>query len=179
MILTLVVAATLLTTTTGEPRSIGELRRRTSDELARHAQRREAEPIAATARLVDWFVILRSDPRHDTSPLLRSTAVRVRRRLLDTRSKLKGLSRSTPSVSAVDAVIGNAASDDPVGFGGGVGGDEAGRLLELIRRVVRPDFWQPTGGPGVVVYDAARRALVVRATSDVHEDLKDLLRALR
>ena len=82
-------------------------------------------------------------------------------------------------MSAVDAVIGNAASDDPVGFGGGVGGDEAGRLLELIRRVVRPDFWQSTGGPGVVVYDAARRVLVVRATSDVHEDLKDLLRALR
>lgn len=57
--------------------------------------------------------------------------------------------------------------------------DQAAQLLELIEKIVKPDFWNTQGGPGVLHYYAARRVLVVRATSDVHEALKDLLIALR
>lgn len=70
---------------------------------------------------------------------------------------------------------------------GGQNGNAAGNgmfdngwdLVDLIQRIVQPDFWETKGGPGVMHYFAARKVLVVRATSDVHEQIKDLLIALR
>lgn len=66
------------------------------------------------------------------------------------------------------------------GFGGaGPGGaDESWALVELIQRTIRPDFWEVTGGPGSIRYFAMRRVLVVRATTQVHEELAALLRSL-
>jgi hypothetical protein len=57
--------------------------------------------------------------------------------------------------------------------------DTGWELVELIQRVVAPDFWDSRGGPGTIRYFAMRRVLVVRATSDVHEQIRDLLMALR
>lgn len=57
--------------------------------------------------------------------------------------------------------------------------DTGWELVELIQRVVAPDFWDARGGPGTIRYFAMRRVLVVRATSDVHEQIRDLLMALR
>lgn len=51
-------------------------------------------------------------------------------------------------------------------------------LVELIQRTIHPDFWEVRGGAGSVQYFAARRVLVVRATTQVHEDLVELLRQL-
>ncbi|TWU01220.1 hypothetical protein Pla52n_45920 [Stieleria varia] len=51
-------------------------------------------------------------------------------------------------------------------------------LIELIQRTVQPDFWDTQGGPGSIGYFAMRRVLVVRATSDVHQQIQDLLRTL-
>jgi hypothetical protein len=56
--------------------------------------------------------------------------------------------------------------------------DNGWQLVELIQRIVAPDFWQDSGGPGTVTYFAMRRVLVVRATSDVHEQIRDLLLSL-
>ena len=64
------------------------------------------------------------------------------------------------------------------GNAGAAGFDTGWELVELMQRVVSPDFWEPNGGPGVIYYFAMRRVLVVRATSDVHEQVRDLLKSL-
>jgi hypothetical protein len=53
------------------------------------------------------------------------------------------------------------------------------QLVELIQRVIAPDFWESRGGPGSIRYFAMRRVLVIRATTDIHEQVRDLLTALR
>ena len=81
---------------------------------------------------------------------------------------------------------GSGDSRDADSGGGRAAGNAAGggtndgwELVMLIRQIIRPDFWQNAGGNGVVHYLATRRVLVVRATTDVHQDIKDLLTALR
>jgi hypothetical protein len=61
---------------------------------------------------------------------------------------------------------------------GGAIPDDGWALVELIQRTIRPDFWESAGGPGTIRYFAMRRVLVVRATTEVHEDLAALLRRL-
>jgi len=57
--------------------------------------------------------------------------------------------------------------------------DTGWQLVELIQRVIAPDFWESRGGPGSIRYFAMRKVLVIRATTDVHEQVRDLLTALR
>lgn len=57
--------------------------------------------------------------------------------------------------------------------------DTGWQLVELIQRVIAPDFWESRGGPGSIRYFAMRRVLVIRATTDIHEQVRDLLTALR
>ena len=57
--------------------------------------------------------------------------------------------------------------------------DTGWELVELIQRIVAPDFWDSRGGPGSIRYFAMRKVLVIRATTDVHEQVRDLLTALR
>lgn len=64
-------------------------------------------------------------------------------------------------------------------FGGGAVGGDAWQIVELIQRIVAPDLWDSRGGPASIQYFAIRRVLVVRATTDVHEQIRDLLTALR
>lgn len=76
---------------------------------------------------------------------------------------------------------------DP-GQAGGAGGGRAGganrdddgqELADLIQAVISPDFWDVNGGPGAIVYFQSQHALVVRATTQTHEDVANLLEALR
>ncbi|MDB4353266.1 hypothetical protein N9Z64_00900 [bacterium] len=57
--------------------------------------------------------------------------------------------------------------------------DTGWELVELIQRIIAPDFWETRGGPGSIRYFAMRKVLVIRATTDVHEQVRDLLTALR
>ena len=73
-----------------------------------------------------------------------------------------------------------AKSDKPnfgqhLGRAAGPGADNGWQLVELIERIVEPDFWETNGGPGAIHYFAMRRLLVVRATSDVHEQIREVL----
>ena len=68
-----------------------------------------------------------------------------------------------------DDLINRSGSKPPGAAAGGALPDTGWQLVELIQRVVAPDFWEPQGGPGVIRYFAMRRVLVVRATTDVHE----------
>ena len=86
------------------------------------------------------------------------------------------------SSSATDATIPAGSARTGSAQGANAPGplpDTGWELVELIQRVVAPDFWDSRGGPGTIRYFAMRRVLVVRATSDVHEQIRDLLMALR
>ena len=149
---------------------------------------------AAVAALCDLYVVLRSDDRYGTSAMLQGDAAKVRRRLLsaahhrEAQLKRDGIDRPSNLSSEVDAAIATALADSQTdcsdrvessGQGGGALPDSGWQLVELLQRIVAPDFWDRQGGPGTIRYFAMRRVLVVRATTDVHEQIRDLLMALR
>ena len=177
--------------------------RKQSGELLRTeaiAKTAEAKFDAASA-LCDVYVVMRSDARYPASPMLQGDSARVRHRLLtiskriQRKLKREDVERSPGLKSTIDSVINaliEADGDESSSSfqsasqtatsnlqAGGAVGDPGWQLVELIERIVRPDFWVSRGGPGSVCYFAMRRVLVVRATSDVHQQIKDLLRAIR
>ncbi len=150
---------------------------------------------SAALAICDWYVVLHSDSRYATSEMLRGDAATVRKRLIrisiQTEAKLKRTNVPEPRdlQRRVDQMIADFATESPgdcesepttlVAAGGGAAVDEGWQLVELIQRIIAPDFWQPQGGPGIVRYFALKRAIVVRATSDVHQQVQELLMALR
>lgn len=178
--------------------SLTSLRHQVSEQLKVAATTQSgAEQDDSIASLCDLYVVLRSDPRYETSEMLKGTAMKVRRRLLtvsrkrEIRLNREGVERPPAIAQSVDEALRESLSKASGEHGetivsktqgaaaaGGIanGGWE---LVELIQRVVSPDFWEPQGGAGSMRYFAMRRVLVVRATSDVHQKVKDLLMALR
>ena len=73
-----------------------------------------------------------------------------------------------------------AAGFGSAGFGrrGGQGNDYGPQLVDLIQRTVAPMSWDVNGGPGSIDYWVPGRAIVVRQTDAVHEDIGGLLRQL-
>jgi len=57
--------------------------------------------------------------------------------------------------------------------------DAGEQLADLIRQTVAPDMWIENGGPGSIYYWWPGRALVVRQTDEVHEQIADLLEQLQ
>lgn len=182
--------------------STTQLRQQTRTQLRLESTSKEGqENDDAVAALCDLYVVLRSDPRYETSEMLQGDAAKVRRRLLTVARRReiqlgrKGVPRPAEMARHVDAEIESAIaseakvsdqldrnSDSSSVGGGAPGGAAAGagwQLVELIERIVAPDFWESRGGVGSIRYFAMRRVLVVRATSDVHQQVKDLLMALR
>ncbi|MEM1070261.1 MAG: hypothetical protein AAGI63_15260 [Planctomycetota bacterium] len=175
--------------------SLTFLRNQTRDLLRQHATLPDGEKKnEATVALCDLYVVLRHDPRYSGSEMLKGDAVKIRRRLLSVARDLErdlrrsGTERSSQLSAEVDSAIESALAGDDTGQqslgeqnAAAAGGlfDNGWQLVELIQRIAAPDFWEPQGGPGSIRYFAMRRVLVVRATSDVHEQVKDLLTALR
>lgn len=52
-------------------------------------------------------------------------------------------------------------------------------LVDLIERTLNPQFWDRAGGPGKIAYYAPLQCLVVRATSEVHEQVGGSVEDLR
>lgn len=52
-------------------------------------------------------------------------------------------------------------------------------LIEIIVSTIAPETWQTQGGKGSISYYPQSPALVVRQSQRVHEEIADLLRALR
>lgn len=175
--------------------SLTELRHQTRETLRQEAVLDQgSEKDAAIAALCDLYFLLRSDERYGTSAMLRGDAAKIRRRLLsiarrrENRLKRQGIERPSNLRAEVDSAIASALANpsatlgaelQPSGLGGGALQDNGWQLVELIQAVVAPDFWDHRGGPGTIRYFAMRRVLVVRATTDVHEQIRDLLMALR
>ncbi len=53
------------------------------------------------------------------------------------------------------------------------------QLIKLITSTVQPKWWSDMGGPGTIEYFPLGMALVINQTPDVHEQVADLLAALR
>jgi hypothetical protein len=60
------------------------------------------------------------------------------------------------------------------------GGSAVGaqQLIELIVNTIAPDSWRQNGGQGSISFYPYNPALVVRQTSETHEQVGELLRAL-
>jgi general secretion pathway protein D len=50
--------------------------------------------------------------------------------------------------------------------------------VELIQRTIAPSTWDVNGGPGTIRYWRPGMALVIRQTSEVHDDVADFLKQL-
>src|SRR4029077_4768492 len=55
----------------------------------------------------------------------------------------------------------------------------AGKLKQMITKMVNANSWEGEGGPGRIEYFDAGAALVVNQTADVIKEVADLLEALR
>jgi hypothetical protein len=62
---------------------------------------------------------------------------------------------------------------------GGITQEDVDQLIELIESTIHPDTWAANGGAGSIHYWGPGLALVVRATTTVHEDLEEFLWMLR
>lgn len=198
--LALVFASTGLAET-----SLTTLRQQTRQLLTEEASSAEdssaedsAANDAAVESLCDLYVILRSDARYSTSNMLQGDAAKVRRRLIHvaqrriTRLHRQHVAKPPGLSQAVDRAIAESLSaqtdlekdhHDPVpavnAEAAGPIGTSPWQLIELIQRVIAPDLWDRQGGTATIQYFAMRRVLVVRATTDVHEQIRELLMALR
>lgn len=56
--------------------------------------------------------------------------------------------------------------------------DNGQQLIDLIQKVISPNSWDVNGGPGTIYYWRPGRAMVVRQTAEVHEQLVDMLEQL-
>jgi hypothetical protein len=95
------------------------------------------------------------------------------------------------SVAASDHKPGNVALAQiglPAGGGAGFGGGAAGgqdanadngqQLVDMIQNVISPKSWDINGGGCSIYYWQQQRAIVVRATDDVHGEISDTLEQL-
>jgi hypothetical protein len=158
-------------------------------QLASELLRDEANTKTADAKAVailtlcDLYAAIRVHPLYEQSEMLRGDATRVRRRLLTASRELSDrlereqVTKPSDMGSRVDAVLAMNETEQTVAGGAGPGAivGEGWELVELIQRTVRPDFWEVSGGPGSIRYFAIKRVLVVRATTEVHEELAKLL----
>jgi hypothetical protein len=191
----------MTTIATAEETSLTELRHETRELLKQEAalDEKSLQHESAVTSLCDLYVILRSDPRFATSSMLRGDAAKVRRRLIrvgtrrEHRLGREGIAKPASLSSQVDRAIeesltaqrenapsaGGTEALEGNGFAGAPLGGSPWQLVELIQRVIDPDLWDVQGGSGTIQYFAMRRVLVVRATTDTHEKIRELLTALR
>jgi hypothetical protein len=147
------------------------------------------------------LLALYNEVQHDTS-LARAQRDDLQRKLRYRLSQLaKQISHRTarqarqPAVAADSVgveknakVLGQMGGGAAMGGqpGGGAGGanatgqqpDAGEDLVELIQTTIAPKTWEANGGPGTIYYWRQQRAIVVRNTAEVHEQLSDTLEQL-
>lgn len=102
-----------------------------------------------------------------------------------------GMARSMSPASMNPNVLGQYASmgsqggfgpnSPPMAGGAGGGGSFADfqSLIDLIQTTVVPDTWEALGGPSTMAPYPQNLSLVISTTSDVHDQISDLLESLR
>ena len=77
---------------------------------------------------------------------------------------------------------GGFGMNNPPGGGGGGGGASFAdftSLIDLIQTTVSPDTWEALGGPSTMREYAQNLSLVISTTSEVHDQITELLESLR
>jgi general secretion pathway protein D len=70
-------------------------------------------------------------------------------------------------------------NNPPSAAGGGGSFADFQSLIDLIQTTVVPDTWEALGGPSTMREYAQNLSLVISTTSDVHDQISDLLESLR
>ena len=83
-------------------------------------------------------------------------------------------------LAASDMIPGSQGSlPTSVGGGGGAAMADFSSLIELITTTIEPDSWEDVGGAGTIKEFRGNLSLVISATQQVHEQIRDLLEQLR
>jgi hypothetical protein len=191
----------------GQLRGYHQLNDDLRDWMRREARAEtRAERATAIRALCALHGELAADPRRPTSPTLqryraklwkRLTAIkqelnreiaRQERRSASGRGGADTLRREGSDASLADATAARrsslgvrraAAAEKGARAGGPYPPDDGPALVALIEQTINPAFWDVKGGPGTIVYYAPLRAIVVRATTRIHEEIEKILRGLR
>jgi hypothetical protein len=142
---------------------------------------------AAIRRLVDLHADLLDDTQmldEDRSTLER--VVRARLKKLSGELKQAAAKRSATDGSPVASrppvklrAPANASPASQIQAPGGGDVDEGEALVELIESTIFPPSWERNGGLGTIRYFAPAQAIVVRQTDVAHDNLHELVEALR
>ena len=186
-----------------EPRSFAEI-----DDDIREALRAEAtadnvrDRGDAIHRMAQIYREILEDPRLATSDTLKKYKAKLWSRMTRVKEDLQrqidreDARRDPEQLAAVEAASRSLADQMSLmnytmggpayvfeqsggAMGGGAVTDHGQELIELIERTIKPDFWDTAGGPGSIFYFRPLMALVVSATSEVHDNVGGLLHALR
>jgi hypothetical protein len=184
------------------PRKGAELRQSVRAALRDWAKPSDAQVDAAAREFLVLYQELQADDQL-SRPQRQYFLGKVRLRLMHLRDQItlriareKRLAeaRQRDAENAPDEKAGSmardsgAASDDglamgPSGpaFGGGAfqTPDHGQELVDLIQTVIRPETWDVNGGQGTIYYWYPGRALVIRQTDEVHEQIGGVLGQLR
>ena len=184
------------------PRPYHAIHQQLRAALRREATEKDATRWAATVvELTDLYRELQQDPRLATSDTLEGYRVKLRHRLRRIQQQLqrtagnKGRSRTADGAEIAmiaqtfsqangngpmpSMMAGLAASMADGHFGGAARSDYGPALVDLIQQTIAPETWNVNGGPGSIVYYRLWYALVVRASGEVHGELRHLTGALR
>ena len=153
----------------------------------------------AIEQLCSLHYEITSDERFSTLDQMQSLRAKIWGRLVKVKTELKRqlAKEGQPQLEEAQAeaaqyassnlagamTLADFASGSPSGFiprgGGSQTENNAQQLIELIQRTISPDFWDVTGGPGVIFYYPQLQVLVIRATSEIHGQVGGVVGALR
>ena len=63
-------------------------------------------------------------------------------------------------------------------FGGQANNDYGEELVDLIQKTIAPSTWDVNGGLGSIYYWRPCRAMIIRQTGDVHDQIGGVLQQL-
>jgi hypothetical protein len=179
------------------PRSGRELEKAAHAALRRWAKVGDADAGLAARQFIVLYKELQSDTRMAASQRDELRA-KIRGRLAQLSQVIARhearLAKHDPDAVAHIGKPGGVLAQQAPGFGGqgagmGVGGAPGGgpgnadddygpSLVELIQNTISPESWDVNGGAGSIYYWRGQRALVVRATGDVHDAIGGVLEQL-
>jgi hypothetical protein len=181
-------------------REIHLIRREVSDLLKRESTADDAQRARLVRRMTDVYREVVGDPRFLSHPTLQQQKNKLWTRLTRVRNELKrrqavagrqSLDESTASERLVadqmathlqiasQTLGGPIAVFTGVGGGGAVADDFGDELIDLIQNTIQPSHWNANGGPGSIFYYRPVHALVVRASSEVQGQVREVVGGLR
>jgi hypothetical protein len=188
-------------------RGFHEFHQQITDLLKRESQTKDLAARAAAVReMCAVHAEIVHDSRYSNSEVLKEYRGRLWSRLTKVKAELKQQlarnksnkeslenlaaleSADSASVAAAENLATSLSLLDQVqsgpgqlmAFGGAPGAPDWGPdLVALIERTINPSFWDTVGGPGSIYYYRPLLCLVVRATSEVHEQIGGVIGGLR